>query len=147
MEQANNVTPISSAQNSFDELNRLAGALYRMRQQRDEISAEIAELETKIISMVGHKEEGKATVHTDDFDIETNGKLTRSLDQKAIPKIANTLPAQLFDMVFKHSYKLDLKNYRHMQNNEPEVFAVIKDAVTTKEAKTGLVIKPNSEVA
>lgn len=145
----NNVTQLKPAEtgNSFDELNGLCRTRLTLLEQVGQLNAELTKCDTRILEIVGHDEEGKLKFGTDDYDVETTGKVNRTVDQSKLPAIAARMPVQLFDRVFKKSYRLDLKEYRYMQNNESESFDVIKDAVTSKPGKTGLVVKPAKKEA
>ena len=138
-----NITPLQP-QNKLDHLaQQLTAAKFAendARQQRFKIEKEILEV-------VGCKTEGTTSITTDRFKITTTGRLTRSLDQRAVDLLIQdqVLPVPLLNRLFKPASKLDLREFKYVEANEPEYFAKVAIAVTTKPGKAAVAVTPLSE--
>jgi len=95
--------------------------------------------EVSIASLVGSKSEGQTTTNTDRFKVVAKYKINRTLDAKVWAKIAPELDPTIALHLVKFKPELDLKGYRWCEGN-PEVFAIVSKAVTSRPAKVSLTI-------
>jgi len=95
--------------------------------------------EVSIASLVGWKPEGQTTTNTDRFKVVAKYKINRTLDAKVWAKIAGELDPAIANHLVKFKPELDLKGYRWCESN-PEVFAIVSKAVTSRPAKVSLTI-------
>ena len=94
-----------------------------------------------LIQAVGVKDEGTQSFNTDNYKISTTGKINRTVDAKKVEEIAQQLPEPLYNRLFKFKPSLDLKEYRYIENNEPQYHKIVSRAVTAKPAKPTLKIE------
>jgi len=114
----------------------------------NEAKAEFNEAKSKmdnafqcLIQAVGVKDEGTQSFNTDNYKISTTGKINRTVDAKKVEEIAQQLPEPLYNRLFKFKPSLDLKEYRYIENNEPQYHKIVSRAVTAKPAKPTLKIE------
>jgi hypothetical protein len=128
-------------QNTQATLDELAAALVEAKEA--ELSAKIARqgIEDQIIEIVGTKPEGTTKVRGERFELSTTGKITRTLDDAVVANLRDKVPGPLFDRLFSFSPKLNLREYRYVEANEADYFALVSQAVTSKPAKASVSVK------
>lgn len=97
--------------------------------------------EAALVAAVPCELEGSLTTEGDYYRVVTTGRLIRTIDVKKLDEIRALVPAAIFSRVFKFSPELSVRDYRFVENNEPEIFKVIAEAVTAKPGKTGLKVE------
>lgn len=110
--------------------------LVDLRNQKKLIDSQIAEAETRILKIVGAKQEGSAKFDTDDFKIVTTGKLSRSITVKDVDALNAAMPPQVASRLYSMRPVVNLTQLRYMEMNEPELFKIACNHITTKPAKT-----------
>ena len=96
--------------------------------------------EKQLIELVGFdKQEGSSSFESCGMRVTLTGKLTRTLDHKKWEEIKHTIPTDLHPVDYKPS--LILPAIRYLENNEPETFKQISQAITTKPAKVAVILK------
>lgn len=136
-------TPLIPRDQRLDDLaNRLSIAKTKeviARQER-------VELEEEILHIVGYKQEGSTKIDTDHFRISTTGRLTRSVDEKALKDAyaSEALPFPLLDRIFKKKHNVDLTQLRYVENNEPQFMPALSRIITTKPGKPSVALKEAS---
>ena len=91
-------------------------------------------IEEQIIAALGQKEEGAQTHNINGFKIEIVGKLNRKLDFAAWDLIKEQFPENLRPIKVKE--ELDERGVKYLQQNEPELYALLPMQV--KPAKTAV---------
>lgn len=125
-----------------DVLNTLCEQLSELQNLRAQTSKQIINIEQQILKIVGAKEEGSMTVHTDAFKIMTTGKLNRTITLKEIDELNAVLPPMICERIYKLRPTVDLTQLRYIEQNEPEYAKVIHKHITTKPAKTSVKVEP-----
>ena len=98
------------------------------------------EAEKQLIELVGFdKQEGSSSFESCGLRVTLTGKLTRTLDPKKWEEIKHTIPDGLHPIEYKPH--LILQAIRYLENNEPETFKQISQAITTKPAKVAVTLK------
>ncbi len=125
--------------------SRLDELAYRVETAKFELSiakrmVECCEQEL-IEALPCSKLEGSETTSTEFFRITTTGKLTRALDEEALCLVRSRIPEGIFDRVIRYKPELILRDLRYVEANEPDVYRLFADAITTKPAKTTLKIE------
>lgn len=95
--------------------------------------------ELEIAFLVGPKDEGQTTTNTDRYKVVAKYKINRTLNAKVWAEIAPSLPTSISSNLVKYKPELDLKGYRWCEDN-PEIFAIVSRAVTSRPAKVALTI-------
>ena len=86
------------------------------------------------------KTEGSQT-HTleNGMKVTITGKLTRTLDQAAWEEVKSEIPESLWPIKVKQ--ELDTTGVKYLMANEPQIYALVSKAITTKPAKTAVEVK------
>lgn len=121
-------------------LDDLALAWREAKREESVANARRIDIEQKILEITGCREEGSETITTDTgLKITVTGKLNRTLDAATWAELESVIPEALRPVVYKPS--LELKGLRYLENNEPDIFAIVSKAITTKPAKPSISIK------
>jgi len=109
--------------------------------KRAEESARDARLriEQEILEQTGCKEEGSQTHDAGDWRITVTGKLKRKLNADKWREIEDSIPEALRPVEYKPA--LDTAGLRYLENNEPDIYRQICQAIETKPAKPSITIK------
>ena len=125
-------------------LNDLARDLAEAKAIARNHSANIADIEKRILAIVGNKTEGATSVHTDHFKVTTTGKITRTLDADETKRLYldGLIPHWIYNRLFSWVPKMDLGELRYVEQNEPDYFKSLSTALTSKPAKTAVSVTP-----
>lgn len=97
-------------------------------------------LEEQIIDRLGKREEGAQTHElTNGVKLTITGKLSYKADMSLLMQLAGQLPENMRPI--KTEVKLDETGAKYLRNNEPEVWAMLAPAITTKAAKASVEVK------
>lgn len=91
-------------------------------------------IEEQLIAALGQKEEGAQTHKVGGFKIEIVGKINRKLDFAAWDAVKDQFPTELRPIKVKE--ELDEKGVKYLQQNEPELYALLP--LEIKPAKTAV---------
>lgn len=95
------------------------------------------EIEERIVALTGKKDEGSQTVNEDVFKIVVTGKLTRKLDLEKWAAVRDEIPRNLWPIKIKE--ELDERGVKYLQQNEPEIYAMLP--IEVKPAKTAVSVE------
>jgi hypothetical protein len=110
--------------------------------QLDQAKAVFANAEKDLIAIVGHKEEGSFTTQIDDlFKVTTTGKVTRKLIPESLEKIRKDIPAPLLERLIRTEERLNVRELKFIQNNEPEFYRFLSPAIESKPGKPGVKVE------
>jgi hypothetical protein len=96
-------------------------------------------IEQEILEQTGCKEEGSQTHDAGDWRITVTGKLKRKLNADKWREIEDSIPEALRPVEYKPA--LDTAGLRCLENNEPDIYRQICQAIETKPAKPSITIK------
>jgi len=122
-----------------ENLTELAAQWLSAKDAEKRIRDKRVEIEKEIMMITGCKEEGSKTHQAGDYKITVTGKLTRKLDVPKWNDVEEKIPEALRPVTYKPT--LDTKGLRYLEDNEPDVFRIIADAIETKPAKPTITIK------
>jgi len=97
------------------------------------------EIEEKLTAILGVKPEGSKTHTVENYKITITGKINRTLDVAQWENIKDQIAEGLRPVIYKPS--IDLTGLRYIKNNEPEVYNIASQAITSKPGKPGVSIK------
>lgn len=97
-------------------------------------------IEAQITELVGVAEEGTTNAEGNLFKVKTVGKLTRSLDDKAIQADWDKLPSEIKQCV-KWKSSLDTKNLRSLESMRSDLVPTMAQYMTTKPAKPSVAVE------
>ncbi len=126
--------------NHLSLLDSLSSEYLAIKRVESQAKAEALELEKQIIKIVGEKEEGTTNCETLQYKVSTTGKLNRKLEVEALNQVRHLLPEAIFNRLIQVKPAIDLKELRYVESNEPDLYKIIAQAITTKPAKTSIKI-------
>lgn len=109
----------------------------RARMERVEIEAEILKR-----AEIKQKEQGSATTQVGDYKLTVTHKVNRKIDPAAWEAVRDQMREDLRAAV-KYSPKLDEKGVKYIQENEPEQYRILAQAITNTPAKPALKLVKN----
>lgn len=119
-----------------------AHAYMAAKMKLDVAKRSFAEAEKNLLDLVGHKEEGSLSVVIDDhFKVTTTGKVNRKLLPEAFGKIRDDIPSPLLNRLVRTEEKLNVRELKYIENNEPETYRFLSSAIETKPAKPALKVE------
>lgn len=125
-------------------LGSLVAELAALKEDRRRTDSRISEVERLILQNVESKDEGSITEQAGDFKLSVTFKLNRKLDESIWARIRNDIPTNLHPVRYKP--EVDTKGVRWLQNNEPELYRVLAEALTVKPAKPYIKLEPVENV-
>lgn len=117
----------------------LADALDIAKRAEDDAKLHRLKVEERILDLVGAKREGATKFEAPGWVVTTTGKVTRSLDSKALDEVLPLLPEGQKAVVMKP--QLSIAGYRALGDLEPEAQRILDRAITSKPAKTTVNVK------
>ena len=122
-----------------DTIPTLAESWRAAKRAEESAREERVRIEEEIIALTGCREEGSQTYAAGDWKITVTGKLTRKLDADAWARIESSIPEAMRPV--KYAPILDTKGLRYLENNEPDIYRLVAEAIETKPAKPAVSIK------
>jgi hypothetical protein len=112
------------------------------KQSEDAANKRRLEIEARILAVTGERDEGSQTFDlSDGRKLTVTSKITRTIDEAAWRRVMHTVPEHLRPITFVETAKLDLAGVRYLAAAEPEVYAVVAQAITAKRAKPSIGVK------
>lgn len=122
-------------------LESLAEAWLRIKEDEKAIVLRRYAIEALITERTGVKDEGSETHKHGDFKLVVEGSITRKIDKDVLTTIWDELPEAVRDRLFPTEPKLDLKEMRYLQANEPDIYALAAKAIVAKPGKPGVKVE------
>ncbi|MBO9717487.1 MAG: hypothetical protein J7507_11945 [Pseudoxanthomonas sp.] len=97
--------------------------------------------EQKMLRLMPAKDEGSVTERGLHFKVTATYGVNRTLDGAALEAVRAAMSPELFGRVIDYAPKLRLEGVRYLQANEPEVYAVLAQAITAKPAKPSVKVE------
>lgn len=116
-------------------IDTLAEKIEAAKAREDAARAERIALEEDLLPLLTARNEGAITEHGDAYKVTVTYGVNRTLDAAALAAVKSELPAALFEQAIEYAPKLKLAGVRYLQNNEPQAYAVLAQALTAKPAK------------
>lgn len=91
--------------------------------------------EERLVAAVEAKPEGSVTVRGSRYKATVTFGVNRTIDAAALDAVRAKVPAGLFEQAIEYAPKIKLAGLRYLQNNEPETYAILAQAITAKPAK------------
>lgn len=124
-------------------IDAAAAALLAAKEaERRAIEARI-DAEQALIALAGDlKPEGAHTLLSDAYKVTVTTKINRSVDQGKLAEIASQVPGEFGQRLIRWKPDLVLSELRYIEANEPQVYAIVAQAITAKPAKPSVDVKP-----
>ena len=123
------------------DLEALAIDWLRAKKEESDATKRRVAIEAQMLAHIATKAEGAVTVEAGMFKVTAETKLTRSIDWEAYDKVREQIPERLRPVKFKR--ELDATGCKYLENNEPQIYALLAPCITTKPAKVGITVKGN----
>lgn len=118
-----------------------AAALYEQRKQEHAAaSKKLDEAHAALLGLCASRNEGAIQTLGEAYKVTVTYGVNRTVDPAALNAVWPQLPEGA-RRVFPMKPSIDLKELRHWQANEPEVYAVIAQAVTAKPSKPSIKVE------
>ena len=127
-----------------DRIDALADRIVQLKGEKQDIQSQIDECQAALIEIVGIKDEGSQSFHTDRYLVGTTQGITRTLDRTEVLKLADRLPEDTYRNVFTWKPALDLANYRALRDMAPNLASMVDDAITSKPTKPAVKVEAKS---
>ena len=127
-----------------DRIDALADRIVQLKGEKQDIQNQIDECQAALIDIVGIKDEGSQSFHTDRYLVGTTQGFTRTLDRTEVVKLADRLPPDTYKNVFTWKPSLDLANYRALKNMAPNLASMVDEAITSKPSKPAVKVEAKS---
>ena len=127
-----------------DRIDALADRIVQLKGEKQDIQNQIDECQAALIEIVGIKDEGSQSFHTDRYLVGTTQGITRTLDRTEVLKLADRLPEDTYKNVFTWKPALDLANYRALRDMAPNLASMVDDAITSKPSKPAVKVEAKS---
>lgn len=133
------VTPFPSTKNATADRIQSAAARW-IDAKAAERAANKARLEAEVelVSLIDHLDEGTSKTEVGAYKITITGKMTRTLDAAQVATLDAQIPAEILRRVIEYRPTLSVREYRYIQENEPEYFKALAACVTTRPAKPSI---------
>ena len=127
-----------------DRIDALADRIVQLKGEKQDIQNQIDECQAALIEIVGIKDEGSQSFHTDRYLVGTTQGIVRTLDRTEVLKLADRLPEDTYKNVFTWKPALDLANYRALKDMAPNLASMVDDAITSKPSKPAVKVEAKS---
>ena len=127
-----------------DRIDAFADRIVQLKGEKQDIQNQIDECQAALIEIVGIKDEGSQSFHTDRYLVGTTQGITRTLDRTEVLKLADRLPEDTYKNVFTWKPALDLANYRALRDMAPNLASMVDDAITSKPSKPAVKVEAKS---
>lgn len=97
------------------------------------------EIEALIDTLLGHREEGAETHEVGPYKLTITGKLTRTWDMTQLEALLPGIPEALRPV--RSKLEVDTRGIKWLENNEPEIYEVLTQALVVKPAKTEIKVE------
>lgn len=97
--------------------------------------------EQALVELMPTKTEGSVSMKGGEFKVSITYAMNRTVDAPALAAIRDGIPAALLDQAVAYKPSLVLAGLRYLQNNEPDAYAVLAQAITSKPAKPSVKIE------
>ena len=101
--------------------------------------------EAALLALVDAKDEGRVTLRGQRYKAIVTYSIARTLDAAALAAVRDAIPAALLEQAVEYAPKLRLAGVRYLSLNEPDVYAVLAQAITAKPAKPSVKVEAVQE--
>ena len=129
--------------------NRTAAAvasdLLWAKAEEEQARQERLELENELLDLIGDSEDGTETHKIEDYTVKVVAKVTRTVDPDMWGIVTHDLsdeefPIEMNPITIEERYKVSGPICRELQKYNPELFATLSRAITTKKNKSTITV-------
>lgn len=123
-------------------LEQAAARILRAKAAEMAANAERVSAERDLVAILGDSLPAEGTHHTESgmYKVTVKTGINRRTDRKALEAISDRVPEAFKQRLIRWKPEVDLRELRFIQNNEPELAAVIAEAITESPAKPSVTV-------
>lgn len=119
-----------------------AAAVLQLAKMNEARAAEARiEAEKALIALMPPKDEGSVTLTGASYKVSITYGFNRTVDAAALAAIKPSVPPALFEQAIDYKPAINLKGLRLLQSNEPDAYAALAQAITSRPAKPSVKIE------
>lgn len=118
----------------IDQQETLKLHIKRLQNQLDDVNQ-------KIIGHVELKAEGSTTLKTGTHKVTTTQSIRREVNKEKAQDVVKLLPPEIGNLIFDYKVTLNTKLFKQIQDQQPENYNIICEAVTSKPSKPSVKIE------
>lgn len=129
-------------------MNPIDKAAYNLElAKRTETLASVARVdaEKELIALLPTKDEGSVTMKGEAYKVSITYGFNRTVDAPALEAIKGEIAPGLLDQAISYKPSLVLAGLRYLQSNEPDAYALLAQAITSKPSKPSVKIEALAE--
>jgi len=119
----------------------LAAAWHKAKSDEAEANRRRLEAEAKMLDLIGTQAEGTAKFGAGDYAVSVSFGSTTSVDEDKLREIADRVPVDIQKRVIRWKPAIDARELKYLHCNEPDLYAVIAEAITVKPSKPSFKIE------
>lgn len=125
-----------------------AAALLHLAKLNEQRAAEARiEAERALIALLPTKDEGSVSMTGESYKVSITYGVNRTIDQAVVSQLyADPNLRWGAERMFPMAPKLDTKELRYFQANEPALYAFLAQAITAKPAKPSVKLEPIAQM-
>lgn len=119
-----------------------AAAVLQLAKMNEARAAEARiEAEKALIALMPPKDEGSVQLIGASYKVTIEYGFNRTIDRAALAAIKSSVPPALFEQAIDYKPAIVLKGLRLLQSNEPDAYAALAQAITSRPAKPSVKIE------
>jgi hypothetical protein len=124
-----------------DTIESAAQAWLAAKQEENRAWKARLEAEDRLVRLIGAKEDGTMTAHAGDLIVKTVGKINFHLDEAAWHSVAPSIPDAIRARLVRLKPEPVIREVKFLRDNEPQLFAILAQALTMRPAKTAVSVE------
>lgn len=133
-----NVAPLHTQE---QKLSAAAAAWLDAKREEEAANARRLEIEKTICALVDGKTEGSVKTEVGPYKVKVEFKLSRSLNPEKLAGMDKKIPVAILQRLVEYAPKLNLRELRYIEQNEPAHYKAFADCLMVKPAKTSISIE------
>lgn len=119
-----------------------AAAVYELAKMQHERTAEaLADAHTALVALLPKQDEGTVKLQGESYRVAIEYGMNRTIDAAALAAIKDSVPVALFEQAITYKPSIVLAGLRYLSSNEPEAYAALAQAITSRPAKPSVKIE------
>ena len=125
----------------MNNIDRLAQIYERAKQDLILAQARLDEAHAQLVSACAQANEGTVRTEGSEYRVSITYSMNRTIDAAALDAVRAKVPVALFEQAIEYAPKIKLTGLRYLQNNEPDTYALLAQAITAKPAKPSVKVE------
>lgn len=126
-------------------IDEAARALELAKFNEARATAERLRAEQALVELMPAKTEGSVSMKGGEFKVSITYAMNRTVDAPALASVEDSIAPALLEQAIAYKPSLVLAGLRYLQNNEPDAYAILAQAITSKPAKPSVKVERIAE--